>query len=88
MAVNNAMFIYVRIVVVLIYFIDEDRINQFEGEIQPPNWLELSEKWCVRTTPKLAAAERIRPINTAHWPCNSPVVLPRPWTDNYRLSKN
>jgi hypothetical protein len=46
----------------LMYFIDEDRINQFEGDIQPPNWLELSEKWCARTTPKLAAAERIEPI--------------------------
>jgi hypothetical protein len=34
MAVNNAMFIYVRIVVILMYFIDEDRIDQFEGEIQ------------------------------------------------------
>jgi hypothetical protein len=53
------MFIYVRIVVVLMYFIDEDRIDQFEGEIQSSDWLELSEKQCARTTPKLAAAERI-----------------------------
>jgi hypothetical protein len=53
------MFTYVRIVVVLIYFIDEDRIDQFEGEIQSSDWLELSEKQCARTTPKLAAAERI-----------------------------
>jgi hypothetical protein len=51
MAINNAMFIYVRIVVVLMYFIDEDRINQFEGEIQSSDWLELSEKQCARTTP-------------------------------------
>jgi hypothetical protein len=33
MAVNNEMFIYVKTVVVLMYFIDEDRINQFEGEL-------------------------------------------------------
>jgi hypothetical protein len=58
-AVNNAIFIYVRIVVVLMYFIDEDRIDEFEGEIQFSDWLELSEKQCARTTPKLAAAERI-----------------------------
>jgi hypothetical protein len=53
------MFTYIRIVVVLIYFIDKDRIDQFEGEIQSSDWLELSEKQCARTTPKLAAAERI-----------------------------
>jgi hypothetical protein len=67
MAINNAMFIYIRIVVVLMYFIDEDRINQFEGEIQPPNWLELSEKWYARTTPKLAAAERINRENVKRY---------------------
>jgi hypothetical protein len=61
------MFIYVRIVVVLMYFIDEDRIDQFEGEIQSSDWLELSEKQCARTTPKLAAAERINGGLASNW---------------------
>jgi hypothetical protein len=49
------------------YFIDEDRIDQFEGEIQSSDWLELSEKQCARTTPKLAAAERINGGLASNW---------------------
>jgi hypothetical protein len=41
------------------YFIDKGRIEAILGEIKRSDWLELSEKWCARPTPKLAAAERI-----------------------------
>jgi hypothetical protein len=53
------MFIYVRIVVVLMYSIDEDRIEQNQGENQLSDWLELSENRCARTNSHLVAAERI-----------------------------
>ena len=59
MGVSNATFTYVKIVVVLMYFIDEGRIDIFEGEIQPSDWSELSENHCAQTTASLAAAERI-----------------------------
>jgi hypothetical protein len=59
MGVSNATFTYVKIVVVLMYFIDEGRIDIFEGEIQPFDWSELSENDCAQTTASLAAAERI-----------------------------
>lgn len=53
------MSTYVRIVVVLMYFIDEDRIDTFEGKIQLSDWLKLSENCCARASTHLAAAERI-----------------------------
>jgi hypothetical protein len=42
-AVSNATYTYVRIVVVLMYFIDEDRIDTSQGEIELSDWIELSE---------------------------------------------
>ncbi len=50
------------------YSIDKERIEQNQGEIQPSNWLELSENRCARITPKLAAAERIveHPVESRH----------------------
>ena len=48
---SSTMYIYVRFVVVLIYFTKEDRIDTFDKEIQPSDQLELSEKQCARTTP-------------------------------------
>jgi hypothetical protein len=62
------MFIYIRIVVVLIYFIDEDRIDQFEGEIQSSDWLELSEKQCARTTPSWPQRNGYNKRSTLHRP--------------------
>jgi hypothetical protein len=59
MGASNAMSTYVKIVVVLIYFIERGRIEVIEGEIQPSDWPELSENQCVRTNSSLAAAERI-----------------------------
>jgi hypothetical protein len=53
------MSTYVEIVVVLMYFIDEARIDAFQEEIEPSNWLELSENQCARATLLLAAAQRI-----------------------------
>jgi hypothetical protein len=50
------MYIYVRFVVVLMYFTREGRIDTFDREIQPSDWLELSEKQCARATASLAAA--------------------------------
>ncbi len=41
------------------YSIDEDRIEQNQGEIQLSDWLELSENRCARTNSHLVAAERI-----------------------------
>jgi hypothetical protein len=40
---SNAMSTYIKIVVVLMYFIERGRIEVIEGEIQSSNWLELSE---------------------------------------------
>ena len=59
MGVSNATFTYVKIVVVLMYSIERGRIEALEGEIQPSDWLELSEKQCARTSARLVAAERI-----------------------------
>jgi hypothetical protein len=59
MGVSSATFIYVRSVVVLMYFIVEERIESFETEMGASDWLKLSEKWCARTSAFLAAAERI-----------------------------
>jgi hypothetical protein len=59
MGVSNATFTYVKIAVVLMYFTNEGRINVFEGEIQPSDWLELSEIQCAQTTASRPAAERI-----------------------------
>jgi hypothetical protein len=59
MGASNAMFTYVKIVVVLMYFIERGRIEAIEGEIQPSDWPELSENKCARTNSSLAAAERI-----------------------------
>jgi hypothetical protein len=63
MAVSSAMSTYVEIVVVLMYFIDEARIDAFQEEIEPSNWLELSENQCARATLLLAAAQRRTKIN-------------------------
>jgi hypothetical protein len=43
MDVNSVMFTYVKIVVVLMYFIERGRIEAIKGEIQPSDWPELSE---------------------------------------------
>jgi len=59
MAVRSVTFIYVGIVVVLMYSIDKDRMKQYQGEIQPSDWLELSENRGARTNSHLAAAHRI-----------------------------
>jgi hypothetical protein len=59
MGASSAMYTYVKIVVVLMYFIEERRIDAFEGEMQPSDWSELSEKQCARAKAYLAAAERI-----------------------------
>jgi hypothetical protein len=64
MDVNSAMFTYVKIVVVLMYFIERGRIEAIEGEIQPSDWPELSENQCARTNSSLAAAERICHVDT------------------------
>jgi hypothetical protein len=53
------MFIYVGIVVVLMYSIDKDRMKQNQGEIQPSDWLELSENQGARTNSHPAATHRI-----------------------------
>jgi hypothetical protein len=53
------MFIYIRKEAVLLYFIDEGRIDDFEGVIQPSDWLKLSEKSCARANAGAVAAERI-----------------------------
>jgi hypothetical protein len=60
MSANNAMFAYVKIVVVLTYFIEKGRIEAIDWEIQPSDWPELSETQCAQTNSSLAAAERIR----------------------------
>jgi hypothetical protein len=59
MGASNAMFTYIKIVVILMYFIERGRIEAIEGEIQPSDWPELSENQCARTNSSLAAAERI-----------------------------
>jgi hypothetical protein len=38
MGANNATFTYVKIMVVLMYFIEKGRIETFDGEIQPSYW--------------------------------------------------
>jgi hypothetical protein len=43
MGISNTTLLYIRYVVILIHGIDKDRINAFQGEIKPFNWLELSE---------------------------------------------
>jgi hypothetical protein len=37
MGASNAMSTYIKIVIILIYFIERDRIKVIEGEIQPSN---------------------------------------------------
>ena len=59
MGAYSATFIYVKYVVVLMYFIVEGRINTFGEEIQPSDWLKLSEARSARTRAGAAAAERI-----------------------------
>jgi hypothetical protein len=63
MGVSSATFIYVRSVVVLMYFIVEERIESFETEMGASNWLKLSENWCARTTACVVAAQRIRQLH-------------------------
>jgi hypothetical protein len=53
------MSIYINREVVLLYFIAKGRIKAFETEIQPSDWLELSENRCARTNADAAAADRI-----------------------------
>jgi hypothetical protein len=53
------MFTYIKIVGVLMYFIERGRIEAIEGEIQPSDWPELSENQYARTNSSVAAAERI-----------------------------
>jgi hypothetical protein len=79
--VSSATFIYIRSVVVLMYFIVEERIESFETKIGASDWLKLSEKWCARTSAFLAAAQRIRmdgydrnPSNILH-DCKKPKTL-------------
>jgi hypothetical protein len=57
MAVRIVTFIYIGIVVVLMYSIDKERMKQYQGEIQPSDWLELSENWGARTNSHLAALQ-------------------------------
>jgi hypothetical protein len=44
----STMFIYVKNVVILMYFIVEGRIDTFGEEIQPSDWLKLSEARSAR----------------------------------------
>lgn len=78
MGVCNATFIYsfyVRNVVVLMYFIDEARIDGFEGVIALSNWLELSENRGARAKAGAVAAQRItRPQN------RRPILIKRTFT--------
>jgi hypothetical protein len=60
MGISNAISTYIKIVVILIYFIERGRIEVIEGEIEPSDWPELSENQGVRTNSSLAAAERIK----------------------------
>jgi hypothetical protein len=55
----NATSIYINKEVVLLYFIAKGRIKAFETEIQPSDWLELSENLCVQINIGAAAADRI-----------------------------
>jgi hypothetical protein len=59
MGAYSATFIYVKNVVVLMYFIVEGRINTFGEEIQPSDWLKLSEARSARARAGAAAAQRI-----------------------------
>jgi hypothetical protein len=59
MGTYSAIFIYIKYMVILIYFIVEGRINTFGKEIQPSDWLKLSEARSIRTRAGAAAAERI-----------------------------
>jgi hypothetical protein len=43
----------------LTYFINKEEIKGFETEIQPFDWLELSENCPARTTAGAKAAKRI-----------------------------
>jgi hypothetical protein len=67
MGASNATFTYVKIAVVLMYFTNEGRINIFEGEIKPSDWLQLSEIQCAQTTASRPAAERIIASNPELW---------------------
>jgi len=59
MGAYSATFIYVKNVVVLMYFIVEGRIDTFGEEIQPSDWLKLSEARNARARAGAAAAQRI-----------------------------
>jgi hypothetical protein len=50
MGVSSATSLYIRNVVILMYFIVEERIESFETEMGASDWLKLSENWCARTT--------------------------------------
>jgi hypothetical protein len=56
MGAYNTTSAYIKNVVVLIYFIDEDRIDTFGEEIQPSDWLELSEARGARARTGAVAA--------------------------------
>jgi hypothetical protein len=43
MAIESATFICVEIVLTLMYFTKEGRIDAFQGEFELYDWLELSE---------------------------------------------
>jgi hypothetical protein len=59
MGTYSTTFIYVKNVVVLMYFIVEGRIDTFGEEIQPSDWLKLSEARSVRARAGAAAVQRI-----------------------------
>jgi hypothetical protein len=59
MGAYSVMFIYVKNVIVLMYFIVEGRIDTFGEEIQPSDWLKLSEARSARARAGAAAVQRI-----------------------------
>jgi hypothetical protein len=60
MGAYSTTFIYIKNVAVLMYFIVKGRINTFGKEIQPSDWLKLSEARSARARAGAAAAQRIR----------------------------
>ena len=59
MGAYSATSTYVKIGAVLIYFIDERRIEANLKEIKLSDWLELSENRCAQANAGAVAAQRI-----------------------------
>jgi hypothetical protein len=57
--ISSVTYIYVKIGLVLIYFINKGRIDAFDAEIQASDSLKLREISGARTSAHLVAAQRI-----------------------------